>query len=513
MKFVRSTGWVFSGLMLAVSGVYAQETSNQDTDQKVSSKAQVPVKKSKSVAKKSVKPDAQRAAEAKAQAEKEVRQRAEADASKQAETEAREKPLRDADALIKGGKPADAYALLEPLEFDRSGEVRFDYLLGIAALDSGKPDKATLAFERVLSVNPNFAGARLDMARAYYQLGDTSRAKTEFEIVLKANPPDAARATIQKYLDAIESQARAKDNRLTGYLEGTVGHDSNVNTATSQGLVAVPALGNLLFTLNSAGLKSEDYYLGLGGGLNVLHPVNETLALYAGADLRLRGNSVMTQFDTIHLNGNVGGVFALGKQDSLKLALMGGQYALGSARYYNNTGLSGEWRHVFSPANQMALFGQQMYYRFVDSARFAGMSSQDFDQSVLGASWVHVMPDGKSMMFGSLFLGQERDISGLRPDGGKRFNGFRVGGQAGLNDKTELFANVGWNGGSYTKQNTLFLTKRRDVLYDAAMGINWHWDKLWTVRPQLALTHNQSNISIYGYDRFDVSVTVRRDFN
>ncbi|NNM80359.1 MAG: hypothetical protein HKM01_07890, partial [Gallionella sp.] len=77
---------------------------------------------------------------------------------------AREQVLRDAEALMRAGKPAEAYALLEPLEFERSGEVRFDYLLGIAALDSGKPDKATLAFERVLAVNPNYTAARLDMA-------------------------------------------------------------------------------------------------------------------------------------------------------------------------------------------------------------------------------------------------------------------------------------------------------------------------------------------------------------
>ncbi|MDE2311038.1 MAG: hypothetical protein KGL01_09455, partial [Betaproteobacteria bacterium] len=53
MKFTKSSGWVFSGLMLAASGVYAQEATNQDA----SIKAKVPVKKSKSVAKKSVKPD------------------------------------------------------------------------------------------------------------------------------------------------------------------------------------------------------------------------------------------------------------------------------------------------------------------------------------------------------------------------------------------------------------------------------------------------------------------------
>lgn len=456
-----------------------------------------------------------RVAEARANAAQEARLKAEAEAKAQREADIadQEKRMRDADALVKAGKPGEAYDLLEPMEFERSGEVRFDYLLGIAALDSGKADKATLAFERVLAVDPNFAGARLDMARAYYQLGDLQRAKTEFEIVLKANPPKAARITVEKYLAAIDTRLHAKDTRIGGYLEGTVGHDSNVNTSSSQAQVTVPALGNLVFTLNQSSLKSADYYLGWAGGVNVVHPVNETVALFAGADLRQRGNIVMTQYDSINLMGNAGGIFTIGKQDSLRLGLLGSQYTLGSVRYYDNTGINGEWRHVFSPANQLSIFGQQSYYRFVNSARFAGMTAQNFDQSVVGGSWLHVMPDGKSTAFGSLFYGQERDVTGTRADGAKRFSGLRAGGQAALNDKTEFFGNLGWNYGTYSRQNALFLVTRRDVLYDATAGVNWHWDKEWTVRPQLVLSHNQSNIAIYKYDRTDLSVTVRRDFN
>ncbi len=119
---------------------------------------------------------------------------------------AAELDLEKADALMKQGKPAEAYSLLEPFEFQLSGNVRFDYLLGIAALDSGRPDKATLAFERVLATDPNFTGARIDMGRAYFQLGDYTRAKAEFETVLTQNPPPAARATINNYLAAIEKQ-------------------------------------------------------------------------------------------------------------------------------------------------------------------------------------------------------------------------------------------------------------------------------------------------------------------
>lgn len=453
-------------------------------------------------------------ARAQAQAEKEARLKAEAEAKalREAEIAEQENRMRQADALVKAGRPGEAYDLLEPMEFERSGEVRFDYLLGIAALDSGKADKATLAFERVLAMDPNFAGARLDMARAYYQLGDLPRAKNEFEIVLKANPPAAARATVNKYLEAIEAKAQANETRVTGYLEGSFGHDSNVNTATSQGQVNVPVLGNLPFTLSQASRRSEDYYAAWAGGLNVQHPLNETIRLYAGVDLRQRGNMVQTSFDTLNLMGTAGGIFTLGQQDSLRLGLLDGQYTLGSVRYYDNTGINGEWRHVFSPANQLSVFGQQAYYRFVNTARFPGMSTQDFDQSVLGTSWLHVMPDGKSTVFGSLFIGQERDITGARPDGAKRFSGVRAGGQVALSDKAEFFGSAGWNYGTYSKQNVLFLTTRKDVLYDATVGVLWHLDKDWTVRPQMALTHNQSNISIYQYDRADYSVTLRRDF-
>jgi len=56
------------------------------------------------------------------------------------------------------------------------------------------------------------------------------------------------------------------------------------------------------------------------------------------------------------------------------------------------------------------------------------------------------------------------------------------------------------------------LRKRNDRQYDMAVGANWHLDKSWTLRPQLTYMKNDSNIVIYGYDRMDVSLTIRRDF-
>ena len=417
--------------------------------------------------------------------------------------------LTKAEALMKEGKAAEAYSLLEPFEYEQSGNIKFDYLLGIAALDSGKPDKATLAFERVLAADPNFAGARIDMGRAYFQLGDFTRAKTEFETVLTQNPPPAAKATIANYLAAIDKQESAKKTKATGYLEASVGHDSNVNFATSQSQIAVPALGNLIFTLNPTGVKAPDDYLGLALGGEISHQVNPKVGVFVGADVRNRRNSTQEAFDSTSYDARAG--VALGEgRNVVRLGLLAGTFDLNGRTNRNTDGVNAEWRHLLNPANQLSAFGQYARYRFEPT-----ISVNNFDQSTYGANWLHIVNDGKGVVSASLFGGDER--APLRADGGKRFYGLRLGGQAQLGEKYEFFAGLGAQLSKYDLANAAFSSPtesvfRDDRQYDANLGIIWHYDKLWSVRPQISYLRNHSNIVIYKFDRTDVSVTLRRDF-
>jgi tetratricopeptide (TPR) repeat protein len=473
MKFGKSACCIFSAWLLVTGGAYAEEAEQT---------AQV----------------------------------SEPGSQKSAASENREKPLRDAEALMKAGKPAEAYKLLAPLEFDRSGEVRFDYLIGIAALDSGKPDKATLAFERILAVDPNFAGARLDMARAYYQLGDLPRAKTEFETVARQNPPAAARTTIQKYLDAIAAQQTAEQTRFSAYLEGAIGRDSNVNNSTSQSQINVPVFGNQTFTLSPTNLKTADNYLGLAAGGEVSHNLNPHWGLYAGTDIRQRNNQTEANFDTQSLDGRVGMTYTDGEKNIFRIGTTGGRYNVARLHNRDSGGVNADWRHIFSPANQVSLFVQRSRNYFKDPT----ITINNFTQTTLGTGWLHVLADGQSLLFGSLFLVNEDDTapitpsnpSGGRADGNKRALALRVGGQTALSEATEFFAHAGYQLGSYDKTNAAFLRERVDRQADATVGANWHWDKNWTLRPQLNYSRNYSNIVIYSYDRMDFSLTIRRDF-
>ncbi|MHB1237286.1 MAG: surface lipoprotein assembly modifier [Gallionella sp.] len=483
MKLSKPAGLMFSGLLLASGGAYAQKADDNEVGNTAASAAQ---------------------------ARREVEDR------KKAESDAREKLLPEAEALIKNGKPEVAYKLLEASEFERSGEVRFDYLLGVAALDSGKPDKATLAFERVLTVAPNFAGARMDMARAYYQLGDLQRASLEFEAVLKQNPPEAARATIRKYLDAIAALDTSRQTRISSYVEATVGRDSNVNNSTDQSQISIPSLGNIVATLNPTNVKASDNYYGVAAGTGVVHSLDNNWGLYAGADLHQRGYHTQTSFDSVDLGGRAGVMYGT-QGNRVRAGMLAEENTLGNARNFNAAGLDTEWAHALDPGNQVNLFGQYLQYRFAQTV----MQVNDFNQQVIGAGWQHVLAGGKSVLSGALYYGMEQDVSTIitpaTPDGGRidgamHFKGLRVGGQTDAFEKLTLFANAGAQVGDYSRVNTYFLNQRADKLYQFTLGSNWHVYKYWTVRPQLDYARNDSNIVIYSYNRTDVSLTLRRDF-
>lgn len=420
--------------------------------------------------------------------------------------QAAELDLVRAERLMAENKASEAYLLLSPFEDQYAGDPKFDYLLGIAALDSGRADKATLAFERVLAVNPNFAGARLDMARAYFQLGDLQRAKTEFETVQQQNPPPAALQTVDRYLKAIEERSKIRQTQITGFAEFGMGRDNNVNNSSSATTVTVPALGNLIFTLDPRNVQRSDSYTNYAVGADINHIIGQGMAVYGGASTRYRVNRSEDTFDYNNIEGHAGISYAT--QSALfRIGINGERFYLDHAVNRNSAGLNGDVRYVLDPANILLAFAQYNRFRFEQPA----LTVNDFNQSLLGGGYLRLFADGASAITANAFVGKENDING-RADGDKDITGIRVGGQYRLRDDIDLFASFGAQVGKYDKQNAAFQTMREDKQYDGVFGVTWRYDKDWTVRPQVLRVRNDSNIPINAYKRTDYSVTIRRDF-
>ncbi len=140
--------------------------------------------------------------------------------------------LSEAKQLVASGKMNQAYQLLSPHEMQFAGNVSYDYLYGTAALDSGKTDIAVFVLERVIDIEPGFSGARLELARALFALGENEKARYHFDYLLAENPPANVQQVITSYLRTIERLAGAyKDIHIPTISLG-FGYDTNANAST-----------------------------------------------------------------------------------------------------------------------------------------------------------------------------------------------------------------------------------------------------------------------------------------
>ena len=261
--------------------------------------------------------------------------------------------LDRARSLLDQKNPQAALALLQPLEGERAGNVEYDYLLGISALDAGDAQQAVFALERVLAVNPNFLQARAEIARAYVELGERDNAKREFQNVLAANPPAEVRQTIDRLLNTLI----AKGRRVWGNLELGVGTDSNVNSATGRGQIAIPAFGGAVVSLGAGGSQLGDNFTGLAGAVNLLEPFTEEWSLVGGAAGNFKLNNTQTQFDTNSFDGNLGARWARGR-DAVTAGLQVQSFSVASTRFRDSTGVTAQWQHYYSETGAVTAFTQ-----------------------------------------------------------------------------------------------------------------------------------------------------------
>jgi len=60
--------------------------------------------------------------------------------------------------------------------------------LGTAYANTAQPERAVESYRRALSLKPDYAAARLNLAFAYRKLGDTAKANREFQVVCRQSP-------------------------------------------------------------------------------------------------------------------------------------------------------------------------------------------------------------------------------------------------------------------------------------------------------------------------------------
>jgi tetratricopeptide (TPR) repeat protein len=407
--------------------------------------------------------------------------------------------------LLAANDARAAFALLSPHESQRAGEPDFDFLLGVAALHSGQPTRAIFALERVLEARPGHARARAEIARAYLAAGETETARREFTSVRRSELPPEAAAGIDRYLDAISRIEASRTFQLRPFIEGRIGRDSNVNSATGSGQIAIPALGGLLVTLDPQGTRRGDNFLSLAGGANLRAPLRPDLAIVGGVAATQVVNHREDRFDTGNLDASAGLSWTRGR-DTYGLAVQGNRFLIDGSRFRDALGLVGQWQHHYSANTQVTLFGQ--FARL----SYPSQSIRDADRAVAGVGAAHAFAPSGVVAYGSLYAGREDERAGGVPHLGHALAGARAGMQWPSSAAHTLFLDAGYERRRHGGPEPFFLDTRRDEQYSLTVGLHYVPARDWRVTPQVAITRNQSNVSLFDFSRSVASVALRREF-
>jgi len=424
--------------------------------------------------------------------------------------------LERARKLLLERNPKQAYSELVPLQGSLAGVPEYDYLLGVAALDSGRYDDAIIAFERVLALNPAHAGAQMDLGRAYFALGSYDLAEAAFRKLREQNPPAAALLAINQYLEAIQTRRKESRPGWSGFAEAALGYDTNLTGVPADFGAASLQAFNIAVDPTGNSIKRKAGYFEAQASLEYSYPLSRGWSLFAGGGARSRTYQRESDFNVLAGDVRFGGALNDGPTQ-WRIASAYQDYrqdgaAPGDPRPKNDretANASFDWRRAIDTRNQVGLSLQ------ASRVRFPSNLIDDFDQVYLGASWLRSF-EGRGVpllyvtLFGTVDEARNTFADGIT-DKSKRLAGLRGYFQYSLTPKLQAFTAAGFvqrsDEDDFARSTTV--AKGRDRYAELTLGVTWQFQEKCAVRTQWGYTRNASNIDIYDFNRHEVSTAVR----
>lgn len=402
--------------------------------------------------------------------------------------------LSEAESLLADGHSQQAYELLQPHEAAYAGHVLYDYLLGIAALDSGQSSEAIFSLRRALSVEPGFSGARMELARAYFESGNRDLARPLFAELLGENPPPAVADVIQQYLQAIDSAGTAPSRRFFPYLGMTAGYDSNANGST----------GNqqfLGFTLSPDNVQTESGFAEFNAGFNAYLPRSSRFAWIYNARASHRANFDASFVDATIISG-LGGFNW--QRDS----------------WFGRAALDGFWGSRDGNPNETylgvdAVVGKNIAEQWDMTAGIRG-GAQRYDETLdvldvnrfLYTLGVNRHFASRAQVSAQLIGGNDNEVQSGSPYGNTKF-GARLSVASPVGSSVWMSAALGALESDY--DGLFFGSPRKDTQLTAVLQFEFRdvMTRGLSITPRVRYVENDSDVELYSYDRTEMGIDVR----
>lgn len=396
-----------------------------------------------------------------------------------------------------------AWQRAQAMRADWEGDAEYDYYYGRLAYESGHYNEALFAFERVLTVQPRQHRARLELARAYFSLGDIDRADAELQQVLAIDPPPVVRNNILLFQHEIERYRRQRSTQWLPRVGVQLGSDSNINSATADTTVEIPVFGQLL--LSDMARELDDNFSQVDAGLGWLQPLTKRQQLMADVQLSQKSFQNYDSFNQGTASAIVGYRRQIAK-NQFNAAIRYQALTLDNHDFQNSTSLSFGWQRG-EPGHW--LYGANVLYSDI---RYPDDEYRDVSQGVLAL--IAGEKNGRLRNTFTVLYGDESTRLDTFPHNAKQFVGLVYQGAWPLSREQQLNWQCFGQSVQYKSAHPMSLTgdAREDVTLQFSAGWRWQFNPTIQLFVNADYSTNDSNLSLFDYDRAAVSLGARYAF-
>ena len=407
-------------------------------------------------------------------------------------------------ALIERQHAREAYELgLEHPEL--MGDPLFDYVFGVAAVDSGRVSLGVLALERVLLTNPADDLARLELARAYFALGEFQRAREEFDEVKRHRPPAGVVKTVDQFLEGIKRKEGEYKVLWGAYGEFGLGYNSNVNAATAVDSIILPFIGPVQLAASSRPLPSPFGVGAVGGSVSV--PIDYDTHAFLNVNASTQKYS---QADGYNLGGAVvtGGLRYNDGPNEYKVLAFGSLAQLSVVPVPNTAGGGLEYSRRLNETE--SLLAGVSAIRLGYPSDFVAYNS-NLSTALLGYRQVFPLVKWQPVVDLTATFAKQTNISD-RPDLGRTLVGGNVQVSFMPNAQTGISLGAGYAQSNYGSEDLLYQANRSDGLISANAVLQYSLTKELSARAEFTYFNNLSNLGLYSYNQWTGALKLRYSY-
>ena len=417
-------------------------------------------------------------------------------------------PIQELNALVEAGRYDEAYALASSNLEAWEGDTDFDFVYGIAAIESGYANESVYAFERVANTaerNVTRQRARLELARAHLLTNNLAASETLFNEVLATNPPENVRNNIQAFLALIDERKNNRESSFAFSIAPTYGHDDNVNSATSNGLIDTPLIGEI--ELDADGLKTPDNFADLTLNLSYKKPLSRDRTLDVAVIANRHDNRSTDLFDIDYVLGDLS--YGYGNETHrFRHSLQLQKVYLDRESFLETYRLNNSWQRAGSNGWYQGLALALSTTRNVNTTASPNNDLKDTDQMLLSGSLTKLGPSFTNTL--TLFYADDSALHAGGKHNGRQYYGIAHSVLWRLSNTHTPYARLSLQNTEYDSEHPVFFNDiREDDNLSATVGWTWQYSHRFSVNGEMSYNDASSNIPLFEYTRFKYQLGVQ----